>query len=114
MLNPLNLFSKLFKSHNQKELDRLEKIVVKINQLEPNIKKLQDKDFPIKTIEFKERIKKGESLNDLIPEVYIGSADWMRRNLDRRVEAVTPIEDSTLKKQLGSILEIYLNDHHYF
>ncbi|KGG23845.1 Polyphosphate kinase [Prochlorococcus marinus str. SS35] len=49
--------------------------------------------------------------NNNQPEVFIGSADWMRRNLDRRVEAVTPIEDPTLKKQLNSILEIYLNDN---
>ncbi len=84
MLNPLNLFSKLFKSHNQKELDRLEKIVIKINQLEPNIKNLQDKDFPIKTIEFKERIKKGESLNDLIPEVFACAREAAKRVLNER------------------------------
>ena len=35
-------------------------------------------------------------------EVFIGSADWMRRNLDRRVEAVTPIEDDTIKKEIKS------------
>ncbi len=45
------------------------------------------------------------------PEVYIGSADWMRRNLDRRVEAVTPIEDPQLRKQLERLLELYLNDN---
>ena len=84
MLNPLNLFSKLFKSHNQKELDRLEKIVIKINQLEPNIKNLQDKDFPIKTIEFKERIKKGESLNDLIPEVFACAREAAKRVINER------------------------------
>lgn len=36
------------------------------------------------------------------PEVYIGSADWMPRNLDRRVEAVTPVEETTLREQLRS------------
>ncbi len=48
-------------------------------------------------------------LNNSKSEVYIGSADWMRRNLDRRVEAVTPIEDLDLKKQLDELLNLYLN-----
>jgi polyphosphate kinase len=43
-------------------------------------------------------------------ELFIGSADWMGRNLDRRVEAVTPIEDVQLKTQLESLVELYLND----
>jgi polyphosphate kinase len=44
------------------------------------------------------------------PEVFIGSADWMPRNLDRRVEAVAPIEESNLIKDLESVLDLYLND----
>ena len=44
-------------------------------------------------------------------EVFIGSADWMPRNLDRRVEAVVPIEDSDLKKDLQEILGIMLSDN---
>ena len=43
-------------------------------------------------------------------EAYIGSADWMRRNLDRRIEAITPIEDKKLKKQLYDLLNTYLKD----
>jgi polyphosphate kinase len=43
-------------------------------------------------------------------ELFIGSADWMGRNLDRRVEAVTPIEDGQLKTQLETLVELYLND----
>ena len=41
----------------------------------------------------------------------IGSADWMHRNLDARVEAITPIESANLKKYLQFIFEIYLNDN---
>lgn len=44
-------------------------------------------------------------------EVYIGSADWMPRNLNRRVEAITPIEDPELIKNLEEILGIMLADH---
>lgn len=44
-------------------------------------------------------------------EVYIGSADWMRRNLDRRVEAITPVEDPEIIKDLQEILAIMLADN---
>lgn len=44
-------------------------------------------------------------------EVYIGSADWMTRNLDRRVEAVTPIEEPAIAKDLQEILGIMLADN---
>ena len=45
------------------------------------------------------------------PEYYIGSADWMTRNLDYRVEAVTPIEDPDLRRQLKFNLELVLRDN---
>ncbi len=44
------------------------------------------------------------------PEIFFGSADWMPRNLDRRVEAVAPIEDQRLQKQIETLLELYLAD----
>ena len=58
MFNPLNFISKFIKSGNKKELDRINKIVDQINLLEENIKKLNDKEFPEKTIKLKEEIKK--------------------------------------------------------
>lgn len=44
-------------------------------------------------------------------QVYIGSADWMRRNLDRRVEAITPIENPEIIKDLQEILAIMMADN---
>jgi len=49
--------------------------------------------------------------NDGNEALYIGSADWMPRNLDRRVEAVTPVEDPDLSKDLQEILSIMLSDN---
>jgi polyphosphate kinase len=43
--------------------------------------------------------------------MYIGSADWMGRNLDRRVEAVTPIEDPQLHQRLERLIDSYLRDN---
>ena len=43
-------------------------------------------------------------------EFYIGSADWMHRNLDARVEVVTPIEGAAQREELWEILQIHLND----
>lgn len=46
--------------------------------------------------------------NDGNPQVYLGSPDWMRRNLYRRIEAVTPILDKDLKQELIDMLQIQL------
>jgi polyphosphate kinase len=46
--------------------------------------------------------------NDGNPDVFLGSADWMPRNLDRRVEAVTPIDAPELKQRLEQLLDLYL------
>ena len=62
MLNPLNLLSKFIKSSNQKELERIEKIVSKVNNLEQDISKLSESEFPKKTEIFVNSIKKGTCL----------------------------------------------------
>jgi polyphosphate kinase len=45
------------------------------------------------------------------PEFFLGSADWMQRNLDRRMETVVPVTDPTLKQELEQTLLIYENDN---
>jgi len=82
MFNPINFISKFIKSSNQKELDRIDKIVKKINLLEDKFKDLQDLDFPKKTMEFKEKIKQGKSLNELLPEAFalVREASKRKRN----------------------------------
>ena len=45
------------------------------------------------------------------PEFLIGSADWMRRNLDRRVETIAPVVDPALGAELEAILDVYENDN---
>ena len=70
MINPITFLSKIFKSTNQKELERISKIVKKINSLEENFKKLKDDEFPIKTKELKNKISEGISLNELLPEAF--------------------------------------------
>jgi preprotein translocase subunit SecA len=70
MLNPLNFLSKFIKSSNQKELDRITKIVEKVNFFEDKIKKFSNEDFPKRTLELKDKLNKGEDINNLLPEAF--------------------------------------------
>ena len=84
MFNPLNLISKLVKSSNQKELDRIAKIVQKINSHEKKFKDLADIDFPKKTDEFKNQIQNGKSLNALLPEAFALVREAAKRKRNER------------------------------
>ncbi len=84
MFNPLNLITKFIKSSNQKELDRIGKIVEKINLHEEDFKNLNDADFPKKTKEFKNQIKNGKSLDDLIPEAFALVREAAKRTRNER------------------------------
>ena len=57
MLNPLNFLSKFIKSSNQKELDRIAKIVAQVNSFENVFKQISDEEFPKKTIKFNSCLK---------------------------------------------------------
>ncbi len=49
--------------------------------------------------------------NDNSPEIYMGSADWMPRNLDRRVEIMFPVEDEMLQEQILHVLKVQFQDN---
>ena len=82
MLNPLKFITNFIKSSNEKELDRISKIISKINKLESFTKNLNDDDFPKKTQKFKEDIKNGKSLGEILPEAFalVREASKRKRN----------------------------------
>ena len=84
MLNPLSFISKFIKSNNQKEIDRISKIVSKINLLENEIRDLKDSDFPKRTDEFKKKIKQGKKLNEILPEAFALVREAARRTRNER------------------------------
>ena len=84
MLNPLKFISKLIKSSNQKELDRIGKIVQKINSLEESTRKLKDSDFPNKTKELKEKLNNGIDIDKLLPEAFALVREASRRTRNER------------------------------
>jgi len=45
------------------------------------------------------------------PEFYLGSADWMRRNFENRMETVAPVTDPAIRAELGHILDVYESDN---
>ena len=84
MLNPLKFVSKFIKSGNQKEIDRLLKIVAKINDFERQLEKLEDNDFPKKTNELKNKIKQGEKIDELLPLAFALVRESSRRIRNER------------------------------
>ena len=84
MLNPLNFLSKLIKSSNQKELDRIGKIVEKVNSFEDKIKTLSNEDFPKKTLELKNQIAQGTDINIMLPEAFALVREASKRSRNER------------------------------
>ncbi len=74
----MGLFEKIFGTHSQNELKRIYPIVDRIEALEPDMQQLSDEDLKHKTVEFKERLANGESLDDILVEAYavVREAAW--------------------------------------
>ena len=66
----MNVFQKVFGTHSQREVKRIMPLVEKTESLRPEMQKLSDEELKHKTVEFKERLAKGETLDDLLPEAF--------------------------------------------
>lgn len=100
----MSLYSKIFGDESSKFIKNTERTIKKINDLEADIAKLPDSDFPKKTSEFKDRIAKGESLDDLLPEAFALVREAQKRTLGIRLYDVQLIGGIALHK--GKIAEM--------
>ncbi|MBC7690934.1 MAG: preprotein translocase subunit SecA [Methylotenera sp.] len=99
-----NIAQKIFGTQNERELKSIFPIVARINQLEATIKPLSDEQLKAKTAEFKGRLAKGETLNDILDEAFavVREAAW--RTLGQRHYDVQLIGGITLHR--GRIAEM--------
>ena len=70
---------KIFGTHSQRELKRIQPIVNKIEALRPDMQALSDEALADKTREFKERLSKGETLDDILPEAFAAVREGAKR-----------------------------------
>lgn len=115
------ILTKVFGSKNDRVLKQIKPLVNRINELEPSVQPLDDAALAAKTIEFKERVAKGESLDDLLPESFAVVREGARRVLGERHYDVQLIGGVILHqgkiaemktgegKTLTSTLAVYLN-----
>ncbi len=116
-----NLVKKLFGTKNDREIKRILTIVDEINKLEPEMKALGDEDLKAKTVEFRERLDKGETLDDLLVEAFALVREGSIRTLGMRHYDVQMIGGVVLHegkitemktgegKTLVATLAVYLN-----
>ncbi len=115
------ILTKIVGSHNERELKRIQPLVARINELEGGISQLSDADLKSKTPEFKSRLEKGESLDDILPEAFAAVRETGRRTLSMRHFDVQLIGGEVLHrgkiaemktgegKTLVATLAVYLN-----
>ncbi len=116
-----NFVKKIFGTKNDREIKRIQAIVDEINSLEPKIQKLGDEELKAKTVEFRERLEKGETLDDILVEAFAVVREGSVRVLEMRHYDVQLIGGVVLHegnitemktgegKTLVATLAIYLN-----
>ncbi|MCG1011212.1 preprotein translocase subunit SecA [Tepidanaerobacter sp. GT38] len=80
----LGIIKKILGDSNEKEVRKLQKTVDKINALEPTMEKLSDDELRGKTAEFKERLSRGQTLDDILPEAFAVVREAAKRTLNMR------------------------------
>ena len=80
----MGIFSKIFKSYSEREVQRIMPLVEKINNLEEGIAKLSDTELTNKTEEFKNRLQNGETLDDILTEAFAVMREASKRVLGMR------------------------------
>lgn len=80
----MSIFDTIFGDTSTKFLKKAEGILAKVNNLESEVIELKDEDFPNKTKELKDRLEKGESLNDILPMAFALVREAAKRNLKER------------------------------
>ncbi len=80
----MGLFKNLFASYSEKEIKKISHYVNEINALEPEMEKLTDAELKNKTAEFKERVKNGETLDDILVEAYAVVREGSKRVFGKR------------------------------
>ncbi len=115
------MFKKFFGDANEKYLKKLQPLIDKINLLEPTLESFSNEQLKEKTKEFKERVKKGETLNDILPESFALVREAAKRTLKQRHFDVQLIGGIVLHegkiaemktgegKTLAATLPLYLN-----
>ena len=100
----MSFYSKIFGDTSSKFIKNTKKIIVKINALEADISKLSNQDFPKKTQEFKERLTKNETLDDILPEAFALVREAQKRTLNIRLYDVQMVGGIALHS--GKIAEM--------
>ena len=80
----MGLFKNLFASYSEREIKKIRHCVDEINALEPEMEKLTDVELKNKTAEFKERVKNGETLDNILVEAYAVAREGSKRVFGKR------------------------------
>ncbi|MBQ8261749.1 MAG: preprotein translocase subunit SecA [Lachnospiraceae bacterium] len=78
----MSLFDKIFGTHSEREIKRINSLVDKIEELRPEMQKLSDEELRGKTAEYKKRLAEGETLDDLLPEAFATVREAAKRVLN--------------------------------
>ena len=111
-----NIVTKVFGTADEREIKKMRKVVEKINAIEPEFEKLTDEELQHKTVEFKERLEKSETLDDILVEAFATVREASKRLMGMRHYDGMILHNGSIAemktgegKTLMATLPIYLN-----